>query len=214
MIIHQGECASTFPLYRLMVAMMLTVPVQLTNSAFAFAQLNQANAVPGQTARGLASQLLDEEAEPSSGRLGETDEVSSPRGSLGRVGAQMAAVEQRIRAGQLNPATSLLQARIVQQLGELIEQAADQQQASAQRQSTERRRSPETPRPTGEAADSPQPAEQAIFDRPSLQAIWLILPANQQRQIRTPLHEEFLPAYRQRIVDYYQRLSERRSSQE
>ena len=150
--------------------------------------------------------------------------------------AARAAMQQagdRLEQGQLDNAAGRAQQQAIEHLDRFLAALQSQQPGAAQSQPAQRNSDDEAAeRRSSDAADqpgAPQPAEgpSAAGDRPGTapadgeppsgaprmpgdldQAVWGHLPERMRRQLQAAMPEEYLPAYRQAIGDYFQRLTE------
>ena len=165
----------------------------------------------------LTRELLDNLSLPPVGqrdKVPDGDRTSADQRSiLVNVAHDMADVAERLRAKRVAADTQAMQAGIVEQLERLIAQHRTQKTASSSAGGEGRGRQPAyaSSRRPGNAASSPSDTEDTDgnpFANDSLGSIWGHLPEQMQPQIRSPVHEEFLPSYRQLITEYYKRLTE------
>lgn len=158
----------------------------------------------------LTNQLLSEEPpEEESTSAGRTGVAADP---LEQLSTTMGEIEARLRKGKVGPSTRQLQLAALSQLDELLAESSSDSEGEAGGGSDAGEDSGAAVTSVPANVNRRAPAVPATrFANPTLDAIWGHLPNVLQERIRNPLQEDFLPAYRSQIVDYYRKLAEQRS---
>lgn len=143
---------------------------------------------------------------------------SSDRDVLGSVVRDMRASERLLRQQQQGVPTRDVQQRIVDTLGELVNQLQRQKGGDAKPQSARSQAATTSPAPTegqprassqaGERNSGGNQEEKPVSPQDLVEKVWGQLPPRMQQQIGSPVHEQFLPQYEPLIIEYYRRLAE------
>ena len=116
--------------------------------------------------------------------------------------------------------TQQLQQNIVAELDKLIDQSKQSgsggaAKSQAQRSATKKQQAAAAPKPkpgasarAGEGQNRQESQEDARRPQDVLAEVWGQLPEQLQKQIQSPVREQFLPQYEQLIIEYYKRLAE------
>lgn len=145
---------------------------------------------------------------------------SGDRDVLRQIAREMRAAESLLREKKPASETRRVQQNIVTELDKLIDHAKQSRAAgaaSAKSQQSAAQQQQEAVSPEPKPGTSPRPGEGQIREESAedanrlqqmLSEIWGQLPDQLQKQIQSPVREQFLPAYEQLIIEYYKRLAE------
>lgn len=178
-----------------------------------------ANAQRSETPRRtLTPSLLDDlpevvpPAESPADQAGRTDQPTGSASPLTLLSRQMQRAGQQLRQPNSTPDAKRLQVDIIAQLDRLLANAKQQSSAEGQ-QATGGQSQPSSGSGgtvgsrAGLGSEGGKHSAAVPFSRESVQRLWGQLPDQVQQQIQTPVHEDFLPAYRELIEKFYKRLA-------
>lgn len=135
------------------------------------------------------------------------EDLGQRRGAspLADIAARMLRAAKRVHSDETLEPVLQLQEEVMRDLEELANQAA--QQSSQQSSQTKPRPKPGR---TGDSTttQSTVPGSTGSSSSDAVEAVWGSLPEHLRQQIRSPVHEEFLPQYEHIIQEYYKRLAE------
>jgi hypothetical protein len=137
---------------------------------------------------------------------------------LSGIGRRMLEVASRLGRRQIDAETQLLQTEILAALRRLGDQAGSASSSAPGHQGGGIAQQQAQPQPSARNADGqPQSAAEPVTDDPEeimarnwIRGAWGELPQRWRNEIQSPLREEFLPAYRGLIIEYYKQLARQR----
>ena len=163
----------------------------------------------------------EEAVAPSQPAAGEDiGQPPSDRDVLEQIAREMRAAESLLREKKSASETQQLQQNIVAELDKLIDQSKQSgsggaAKSQAQRSAMKKQQAAAAPKPkpgatarAGEGQNRQESQEDARRPQDVLAEVWGQLPEQLQKQIQSPVREQFLPQYEQLIIEYYKRLAE------